>query len=200
MWEISSAFSDSLNNYFSLLQIFLHVLVILKTSSAVGPPPNTLSLAQCQDSAELQIREFKETLRQVEEDEEKIINKIQIDYERKLHSEKESNLNLKGEAGVLSQKVPRALTAFLCLCIQPTDLCHDTVVTVLLHAETTGWQKLRHAQTEAGAAEVSGADSLPGERHWRSEETDLWTGEDQPGQGDPGRIVVLEVNHCFFVV
>lgn len=44
-------------------------------------------------------------IKQVEEDEEKIINKIQIDYERKLHSEKESNMNLKGEAGVISQKV-----------------------------------------------------------------------------------------------
>lgn len=72
---------------------------------------------QCQDSAEQQIREFKEMIRQAEEDEEKIINRIQIDYERKLHSEKESNMTLKGEAGVLSQKVPRAVIAFLYVCL-----------------------------------------------------------------------------------
>lgn len=55
-------------------------------------------------------------IRQVEEDEEKIINKIQIDYERKLHSEKESNMSLKGEAGVLSQKVRHA-SPCVCVCV-----------------------------------------------------------------------------------
>lgn len=68
-------------------------------------PLSQSDLAQCQENAQQQILEFKEMMKQVEEDEEKIINKIQIEYEKKLHSEKESNMNLKGEAGVMSQKV-----------------------------------------------------------------------------------------------
>lgn len=60
---------------------------------------------QCQEDAEQQIREFKEVIKQVEEDEERTIHDIQIKYERKLHTEKETSANLKGEAGVMTQKV-----------------------------------------------------------------------------------------------
>lgn len=62
---------------------------------------------QCQEDAKQQIREFKELIKQAEEDEERKIHDIQIKYERKLHTEKQSNTNLKGEAGIMTQKVSR---------------------------------------------------------------------------------------------
>ncbi|XP_070759353.1 cilia- and flagella-associated protein 57 isoform X2 [Enoplosus armatus] len=65
----------------------------------------TRLLAQCQEEAQQQIREFKETIRQVEEDEERMVHDIQIKYERKLHTEKETNTNLKGETGIMAQKL-----------------------------------------------------------------------------------------------
>uniref|UniRef100_A0A3Q3J5F7 Cilia and flagella associated protein 57 n=1 Tax=Monopterus albus TaxID=43700 RepID=A0A3Q3J5F7_MONAL len=65
----------------------------------------TQLLAQCQDDAQQQIREFKEIVKQVEEDEEKMIHDIQIKYEKKLHTEKETNTNLKGETGIMTQKL-----------------------------------------------------------------------------------------------
>uniref|UniRef100_A0A3Q4B5Q5 EML-like second beta-propeller domain-containing protein n=1 Tax=Mola mola TaxID=94237 RepID=A0A3Q4B5Q5_MOLML len=52
-----------------------------------------------------QSREFDETLKQLEEDEKSKISNIQLNYERKLRTERETNTNLKGEAGVLTQKV-----------------------------------------------------------------------------------------------
>lgn len=63
---------------------------------------------QCQEDAQLQICEFKEIIRQVEEDEKRMIHDIRIKYERKLHSEKQTNANLKGETGVMMQKVTTA--------------------------------------------------------------------------------------------
>lgn len=60
---------------------------------------------QCQEDAQQQIREFKEIIKQVEEDEERKLHDIQIKYEKKLHSEKEANTNLKGETGIMTQKV-----------------------------------------------------------------------------------------------
>ncbi|XP_076604319.1 cilia and flagella associated protein 57 [Chaetodon auriga] len=62
-------------------------------------------LAQCQEDAQQQIREFKEMIKQVEEDEERKIHDIQIKYERKLHTEKETNMNLKGDTGIMTQKL-----------------------------------------------------------------------------------------------
>ncbi|XP_044067286.1 cilia- and flagella-associated protein 57 isoform X2 [Siniperca chuatsi] len=64
----------------------------------------TRLLAQCQEDAQQQICEFKEIIKQVEEDEERKIHDIQIKYERKLHTEKETNTNLKGETGIMTQK------------------------------------------------------------------------------------------------
>lgn len=61
--------------------------------------------AQCQDDTQQQIREYKEIIRQVEEDEESMIRKITINYEKKLHTEKETNTNLNGEIALLTQKV-----------------------------------------------------------------------------------------------
>ncbi|KAK2914532.1 cilia- and flagella-associated protein 57 [Channa argus] len=61
-------------------------------------------LAQCQEDAQQQICEYKEIIKQVEEDEERKIHDIQIKYEKKLHTEKEANTNLKGETGIMTQK------------------------------------------------------------------------------------------------
>ncbi|XP_035517008.1 cilia- and flagella-associated protein 57 [Morone saxatilis] len=64
----------------------------------------TQLLAQCQEDAQQQIVEFKEIIKQVEEDEERKIHDLQIKYEKKLHTEKETNTNLKGETGIMTQK------------------------------------------------------------------------------------------------
>lgn len=44
----------------------------------------------------------------MEEDEERKINDIQMKYEKKLYTEKETNANLKGKTGIMTQKVTRA--------------------------------------------------------------------------------------------
>lgn len=62
---------------------------------------------QCQEEAQQQISEFKETIKQVEEDEERKIHDIQIKYEKKLHTEKETNATLKGETAIMTQKVTK---------------------------------------------------------------------------------------------
>lgn len=80
---------------------------------------------QCQEDAQQQVREFKEMMRQVEEDEESKIHDIQIHYEQKLHTEKETNTNLKGETGVMTQKV--AAVPVVCFLLHlsksPSHLC-----------------------------------------------------------------------------
>ncbi|XP_027141761.1 cilia- and flagella-associated protein 57 isoform X2 [Larimichthys crocea] len=78
----------------------------------------TQILAQCQDDTQQQIREYKEIIRQVEEDEESMIRKITINYEKKLHTEKETNTNLNGEIALLTQK-------FYSLQKQINDRCAD---------------------------------------------------------------------------
>ena len=69
---------------------------------------------QCQEDAQQQAYEFKEIIKQVEEDEERMIHDMQIKYEKKLHTEKETNTNLRGETGIMEQKVTRValLTGF----------------------------------------------------------------------------------------
>ena len=59
---------------------------------------------KCQEDAQQQIREFKEIVRQVEEDEERKIHDIQIKYEKKLHTEEETTTSLKGETSLMTQK------------------------------------------------------------------------------------------------
>ncbi|KAM8756594.1 cilia- and flagella-associated protein 57 [Acanthopagrus schlegelii] len=61
-------------------------------------------LAQCQEDAQQQICDFKEIIKQVEQDEERKIHDIQIKYEKKLHTEKETNTNLKGQTSIMTQK------------------------------------------------------------------------------------------------
>uniref|UniRef100_A0A665U2J0 Cilia and flagella associated protein 57 n=1 Tax=Echeneis naucrates TaxID=173247 RepID=A0A665U2J0_ECHNA len=62
-------------------------------------------LTQCQEDAQQQTREFKELIKQVEEDEESAIRNIQIKYEKKLKTEKETNTSLKRETGNMGQKI-----------------------------------------------------------------------------------------------
>uniref|UniRef100_A0A8K9XMZ8 EML-like second beta-propeller domain-containing protein n=1 Tax=Oncorhynchus mykiss TaxID=8022 RepID=A0A8K9XMZ8_ONCMY len=63
-----------------------------------------LMLGQCQDESRQQMREFEESKKQMEEDGDREIQDIRIKYERKLRVEKEINLRLKGETGVMRKK------------------------------------------------------------------------------------------------
>eukprot|EP00063_Salmo_salar_P070075 XP_014044910.1 PREDICTED: cilia- and flagella-associated protein 57-like isoform X2 [Salmo salar] len=63
-----------------------------------------LMLGQCQDESRQQVREFEESKKQMEEDGDREIQDIRIKYERKLRVEKEINLRLKGETGVMRKK------------------------------------------------------------------------------------------------
>uniref|UniRef100_A0A3Q1GAX6 Cilia and flagella associated protein 57 n=1 Tax=Acanthochromis polyacanthus TaxID=80966 RepID=A0A3Q1GAX6_9TELE len=78
----------------------------------------TQLLAQCQEDAQQQIQMFEEIIKQTEEDEEEMIRDIQIKYEKKLHTEKEINTNLKGENGIMNRK-------FYSLQRQIDDRCTD---------------------------------------------------------------------------
>lgn len=100
---------------------------------------------QSQEDAQQQIREFKEIIKQVEEDEERKIHDIQIKYEKKLHTEKEANTNLKGETGIVTQKVWKRFSSeqcfpFISVCFseqQVVTLCSSSVPhSVLQSAET----------------------------------------------------------------
>lgn len=70
------------------------------------PQPHTLlCLSQAQEDVRQQLREFEETKKQIEEDEDREIQDIKTKYEKKLRDEKESNLRLKGETGIMRKKV-----------------------------------------------------------------------------------------------
>ena len=51
------------------------------------------------------MREHEETKRQIEEDADREILDIKNKYERRLRDEKEQNLRLKGETGIMRKKV-----------------------------------------------------------------------------------------------
>lgn len=51
------------------------------------------------------MREHEETKRQIEEDADREILDIKNKYERRLREEKEQNLRLKGETGIMRKKV-----------------------------------------------------------------------------------------------
>ncbi|CAO2588725.1 Cilia- and flagella-associated protein 57 [Lemmus lemmus] len=61
-------------------------------------------LEEAQEDVRQQLREFEETKKQIEEDEDREIQDIKTKYERKLRDEKESNLRLKGETGIMRKK------------------------------------------------------------------------------------------------
>lgn len=52
-----------------------------------------------------QLQAHEEIIKQIEEDEDREILEIKIKYERQLLEEKESNLQLKGETGVMNKRV-----------------------------------------------------------------------------------------------
>ncbi|CAM9343742.1 unnamed protein product [Lampetra planeri] len=56
------------------------------------------------EDAQQRSRVFKETVRQTKEDEETLIRKIQIDYERKLYTERQTNAKLQEGADIMTQK------------------------------------------------------------------------------------------------
>lgn len=65
----------------------------------------SLPVSQAQEDVRQQLREFEETKKQIEEDEDREIQDIKTKYEKKLRDEKESNLRLKGETGIMRKKV-----------------------------------------------------------------------------------------------
>ncbi|XP_036925516.1 cilia- and flagella-associated protein 57 isoform X2 [Sturnira hondurensis] len=61
-------------------------------------------LEEAQEDVRQQLREFEETKKQIEEDEDREIQDMKTKYEKKLRDEKESNLRLKGETGIMRKK------------------------------------------------------------------------------------------------
>lgn len=61
-------------------------------------------LEQSQDESRQQLREYEETKKQIEEDADREILDIKNKYERRLREEKEANLRLKGETGIMRKK------------------------------------------------------------------------------------------------
>ncbi|XP_059839968.1 cilia- and flagella-associated protein 57 isoform X2 [Hypanus sabinus] len=61
-------------------------------------------ITQLQDDSRQQIKESDETKKQIEEDCDREIQDIKIKYERDLRDEKEANLRLKGETGIMRKK------------------------------------------------------------------------------------------------
>lgn len=64
---------------------------------------------QSQDESRQQLREYEETKKQIEEDADREILDIKNKYERRLREEKEANLRLKGETGIMRKKVKQDL-------------------------------------------------------------------------------------------
>lgn len=60
---------------------------------------------QSQEESRQQLREYEETKKQIEEDADREILDIKNKYERRLREEKEANLRLKGETGIMWKKV-----------------------------------------------------------------------------------------------
>ncbi|XP_066125551.1 cilia- and flagella-associated protein 57 isoform X2 [Saccopteryx bilineata] len=64
----------------------------------------TTLLEEAQEDVRQQLQEFEETKKQIEEDEDQEIQDIKIKYEKSLRDEKEANLRLKGETGIMRKK------------------------------------------------------------------------------------------------
>ncbi|CAL1538634.1 unnamed protein product [Lymnaea stagnalis] len=64
----------------------------------------TSKLEQSNDEARQQNREYEETKKQIEEDGDREILDIKHQYERRLRDEKEANMRLKGETGIMKKK------------------------------------------------------------------------------------------------
>ncbi|KAL4237175.1 Cilia- and flagella-associated protein 57 [Mactra antiquata] len=64
----------------------------------------TTKLEQANDETRQQTREYEETKKQIEEDADREILDIKNKYERRLRDEKEANMRLKGETGIMKKK------------------------------------------------------------------------------------------------
>ncbi|XP_064605218.1 cilia- and flagella-associated protein 57-like [Liolophura sinensis] len=64
----------------------------------------TAKLEQSSEEARQHSREYEETKRQIEEDADREILDIKNKYERRLRDEKEANMRLKGETGIMKKK------------------------------------------------------------------------------------------------
>ncbi|EDO36068.1 predicted protein [Nematostella vectensis] len=69
----------------------------------------TAQLDQSQEESRQQLREYEETKKQIEEDADREILDIKNKYERRLREEKEANLRLKGETGIMRKKVRQGI-------------------------------------------------------------------------------------------
>lgn len=69
--------------------------------------PNNFALKyiQLHDEGRQQHREYDETKKQIEEDADREILDIKNTYEKKLREEREANMKLKGETGIMRKKV-----------------------------------------------------------------------------------------------
>ncbi|OXB54054.1 hypothetical protein ASZ78_001294 [Callipepla squamata] len=65
----------------------------------------TLLLEEAEEDMRQQLKAHEEIKKQIEEDEDQEIQEIKIKYERQLAEEKESNLQLKGEIGVMNKRL-----------------------------------------------------------------------------------------------
>ncbi|XP_052776281.1 cilia- and flagella-associated protein 57-like isoform X2 [Mya arenaria] len=64
----------------------------------------TTKLQQANDETRQQTHEYEETKKQIEEDADREILDIKNKYERRLRDEKEANMRLKGETGIMKKK------------------------------------------------------------------------------------------------
>lgn len=60
---------------------------------------------QAEEDIKQQLQAHEEIKKQIEEDDDQEILEIKIKYERQLVEERESNLQLKGEIGVMNKRV-----------------------------------------------------------------------------------------------
>ncbi|KAJ3595489.1 hypothetical protein NHX12_004792 [Muraenolepis orangiensis] len=64
----------------------------------------TQQLEQCQAETKQQRREYRENKRQIEEDRDQEISSLDLSYEKRLFEEKELNVTMKGQAGMLRKQ------------------------------------------------------------------------------------------------
>jgi hypothetical protein len=67
----------------------------------------TFCWPQLQDEVGRQAREHEATTQQIEDDADREIVELKTGYEKLLHEERETNLRLRGEAGVMKKKFTR---------------------------------------------------------------------------------------------
>ena len=74
-------------------------------------------LEQVQEEQRLQQKEADEMRRQIEEDGDQEILDLRNRYERKLREEKEENIRLRGDYGIMKKKVRMYIRMYICTCL-----------------------------------------------------------------------------------